>query len=454
MLASVAQAARFGAVTEGAAILALRQGGWTARLAAAGLAWHAACAMAAPGPAEYAVQLGSSFQYQSNPARLPESMADDIRGAGVMVNSAGLGLRLPLLSDDTRLEAGGTLGDARYTSNRQLDHQPGNMLSALHWRAGRLLAGRFDYGYQKQLNPNLSRTWPDRDMQARDNKGAEIGLRVSERLTLPVFSVFRNGTRYDQDINKTLYDRKEDGWQLAARYTGFGRSDAQVGLRRSNVDYYGRTPDLVATIDDRYTDDEVFAAARWDYSPKTVLQARVGLLKRRYEHLGDRDTNLFTFQGRATWDYSPKTRFDLQFWRRPYAYDDDPTVLYSVQTGGLASVTWRPTVKTALQLGAELTRQRNTAFTGGDGQVLQIRRYGARLQWQQQDNLRWILDVYRDQQTGGSPGDDYKQNFVRIGLEYTFGSRGKEDLRRLMQPSDCQWRRPELAMCDPMGEEP
>ncbi|WP_201525050.1 hypothetical protein, partial [Bordetella pseudohinzii] len=276
----MAQAVRFGAVTEGAAILARRPGGWTARLAAAGLAWHAVCAAAAPGPAEYAVQLGSSFQYQSNPARLPESMAGDIRSAGVMVNAAGLGLRLPLLSDDTRLEAGGTLADARYTHDRQLDHQPGNLLSTLHWRAGPLFAGRFDYGYQKQLNSNLSRTWPDRDMQARDNKAAEIGLRVSERLTLPAFSVFRNGTRYDQDINKTLYDRKEEGWQLAARYAGFGRSYAQAGLRRGNVDYYGRTPDLVATIDDRYTDDEIFAAARWDYSPKTVLQARVGPLKR------------------------------------------------------------------------------------------------------------------------------------------------------------------------------
>ena len=62
--------------------------------------------------------------------------------------------------------------------------------------------------------------------------------------------------------------------------------------------------------------------------------------------------------------------------------------------------------------------------------------------------------VYRDRQMGESAGDSYNQNFVRVGLEYTFGSRGKENLRLMMQPTDCQWRRPELAMCDPMGEEP
>ncbi|MGV8293977.1 hypothetical protein ACV36C_34390, partial [Pseudomonas aeruginosa] len=85
-------------------------------------------------------------------------------------------------------------------------HQPSNMLSTLHWRAGRLFAGRFDYGYQRQLNPNMANTWPDRDQQTRDNKSAELGLRVSERLTQPVFGVFSNGTRYDQDVNRTLYD--------------------------------------------------------------------------------------------------------------------------------------------------------------------------------------------------------------------------------------------------------
>ncbi|OZI70850.1 hypothetical protein CAL22_13185 [Bordetella genomosp. 12] len=449
----MAQAARPGAVIKRAAFPALLPGRYTRPLGLACLAWPVLVA-AAPGPADYAVQVGSSYQYQSNPARLPESRADDIRGAGLRVSSAGLGLRLPLLSEDTRLEAGGTLADARYSNGRQLNHQPANALSTLYWRAGPLFAGRLDYGYQKQLNPNLSRTWPDRDMQVRDNKSAEIGMRISDRLTLPVIGVFANGTRYDQDINQTLYDRKERGWQLSARYAGFGRSFAQAGLRRSEADYYGRTPDLIETIDNRYTDNEAFGAVRWEYSPKTLLQARVGLLRRDYDHLGDRDTSLFTFQGRATWDYSPKTRLDLQLWRRPYAYDDDPTVLYSVQTGGLATVTWRPTVKTALQLGAELSRQRNTAFTGGNDQTLQIRRFGARVQWQQEDNLRWIVDVYRDRQSGDSSNDSYNQNFVRVGLEYTFGSRGKEDLRRMMQPADCQWRRPELAMCDPMGEEP
>ncbi|MFC4279111.1 porin family protein [Achromobacter aloeverae] len=396
------------------------------------------------------MQLGSSYQYQNNPARLPDS-SSDIHGAGIMVNSLGLGLRMPLLSDATRLDIGGTVADARYTDDKQLDHQPRNLLSTLYWRATPLFEGQFDYGYQNQLNPYLPRTWPERDMQARDKKSAQIGLRVTDRLTLPLFSVFRNGTRYDQAINQTLYDRTDTGWQAAAQYAGAGRSIAQAGLRHTNTSYYDRTPDLTATIDNRYTDNEAFLAARWDYSPKTLLFARVGLLKRSYDNLTDRDTNLFTFQSRATWDYSPKTRLELQLWRRPYANDDDPTVLYSIQTGGLAALTWRPTVKTAVSLGVEHSQQRNTAYTGGNDEKLQIWRVGARLQWQSTDNLRWIMDVYHDRQRAPSTSDSFNQNFVRIGFEYTFGTRAKEDLRLLMEPSDCEWRRPELAFCDPMS---
>ncbi|CAJ50247.1 putative capsular polysaccharide biosynthesis protein, partial [Bordetella avium 197N] len=420
-------------------------------LAAAGLALCGAQALAAP--ADYAVQMGSSYQYQSNPARRPDS-ASDIQGTGAWVKSAGLGLRLPLLSEDTRLDAGGTLSDVRYSNQRQLDHQPRNLQSTLYWRAGPLFAGRFDYGYSKQLNSDLNRSWPERDQQTRQNRSAEIGLRITDRLTLPAVSVFSNATGYDQDINQTLYNREERGWQAAARYAGFGRSFAQAGWRQTHVDYYKRTPALTATIDDRYADNEAFVAARWDYSPKTLFQGRVGLLARSYEHLSERDTHLLTFDGRATWDYSPKTRVDLQLWHRPYAYDDDPQVLYGVRTGGGVSLTWQPTVKTAFSLGLEHSRQRNTALVGANEETLQIQRLGARVQWLSDDNLRWVMDLYRDRQRGANQQDSYSQNFVRIGIEYTFGSGSKDSLRRMMQPTDCLWRRPEVPLCDPIREEP
>ncbi|MFQ1063676.1 hypothetical protein [Bordetella trematum] len=425
-----------------------------AKLAVASLAFCSLPAATAPGPADYAVQLGSSVQHQSNPARLSDAASEDIRSDTVRVNSVGLGLRLPLLSEDTRLEAGGMLADARYSNNRQLNHQPRVLNAALPWRAGQLVSGRFQYGYQSSLSSNLGRTWPERDQESRQNRSAELGLRVTDSLTLPVLGVFHNDTRYDQSINQRLYNRKDEGWQLSARYAGYGRSFAQAGLRQTDVDYYERTPDLVATIDDRYTDNEAFVAARWDYSPKTLLQGRVGVLQRSYQHLDDRDTRLLTFEGRATWEYSPKTRFDFQLWRRPYAYDDDPSVLYAVITGGQASLTWRPTVKTAFQLGVEYGRQRNTAYSGGNDQVLHIQRLGARVQWQADDNLRWVADVYRDRQQGNGQADSYTQNFVRVGLEYTFGKGAREGLVRSMQPSDCQWRRPELALCDPINAEP
>lgn len=417
-------------------------------LAGAGLALCCGQAGAAglPGPIDHVLQLRSSGQYQSNPARLPDS-SDERRGAAVLVNSIGAALRIPLLSDDTRLDIDGNLADVRYSNNRQLDHQPVDLDAALHWRAGRLFAGRFDYGYEDQLNTYLSRTWPERDTVSRRRLSGEAGLRVTESLTLPVLSLFGNDTRYERAVNAELYDRDESGWQVSARYAGTERSYAQVGLRETQVEYPERGPALVPLIDDGYRDREYFVQAQWHYSPKTLLIGRVGYLQRDYDHLSERDTSLLTFDANAIWDYSPKTRFDLQMWRRPYAYDDNPAVIYSTQTGASLGARWQATAKVAFGMAFERILQKNTAITGDAGDDLHIARYGARLEWQPDDRLRWVLDFYRDRQRGASSFDSYSQNFVRLGVEYTYGSKGSADVAELLRPGECEWRRPEFSLC-------
>lgn len=404
-------------------------------------------ALAAPGPIDYAVELGSSYQYQSNPARLPESSSSEIHGSGILVNSVGLGLRVPVLSDDTRLELGGTLADARYSDNAPLDHSPRNLQSTFYWRATPLVSGRLDYNYQSQLSPYMERTYPDRDMEVQDHKAAEVGLNITDRWTFPLLDVFQDGTRFDQQINRTLYDSSSRGWQLSGRYAGYGSSYIQAGVKQTKVDYYNRTDDLISTIDNRYIDNQLFTQGMWEYSPKTTFNAQMGLIKRNYQHLTGRDTRLFNFQGNATWDYSPKTRFVLNLWHRPYADDDDQTVLYSMQTGGGIGVVWRPTVKTAVTAFVDHSIQKNTAYTGGSDETLQVEGYGARFAWQSTRRLTWIVDLYRDHQSGAQSTDTYNQNYVRIGVQYAFGSPHHEDLVKLMDPVECAWERPDLSMC-------
>lgn len=416
-------------------------------------AWVVVCLIfAAPplaaqiGPIDSALQFNTSEQYQSNPARLPDS-DDRRRGAFVFSKSVGLGLRVPLLSDETRLDLVGNLADVRYSNNHQLNHQPRNLRAVLNWRATPLFVGRINFGQDKQFNRYSSRTFPDRDMLTRQNVQAEVGMRVTERLTLPVISVFRADNRYDQAINKTLYNRDETGWQVAGQYQGYGRSFAQAGFRHTGIEFPRRGSELAATIDDAYDDNEVFISTKWDYSPKTLFDVRLGYLRRQYRQLSDRDTGLMTAEVRALWDYSPKTQFDFRVWQRPYANDDDPRILYSKQTGAMVGAIWRPTVKTTIGAGVEGNLQQNTVAAGFSQPDQKIWRYGVRAQWQAQDNLRFVFDVYRDRQSGTTSIDSYTQSYARIGVEYTFGKRLNDRMTEMLRPSDCEYRRPEYGFC-------
>lgn len=398
-----------------------------------------------PEAIDYVLQMRSVVEHQSNPARLPDS-ATDKHSSPVLVNGVGLAARIPLLSDATRLELAGSLADARYLNTSELNHQPALFDGTLHWRAGQLFAGKVNYHYEKGLNPSLDSTWPERDLMADGTWNAEAGLRVTDALTLPVLGVFRRQVRYDNEVNRELYNRTTEGWQAAARYAGMGLSQIQAGVRHSRTDFPLRNLAMTERIDNRYTDRELFLDAVWAMSVKTTLGANLGYVQRRYDTLHDRDLNFHTFALQALWDYSPKTRVEMRVWRQPFAYDDDPDLLYAIQTGARASVVWRPTVKTALSLNLERMRQQDYAGVGGEDRTRHILRYGPQLSWQPVENMRWVLAYYRSRETGSAAYNSYEQNYVRLGVEWMFDN-GDLGLTRLLQPKACNYRFVALNMC-------
>ncbi|WP_157128395.1 hypothetical protein [Cupriavidus sp. USMAA2-4] len=404
-------------------------------------------------PPEYAIQLGSSVQYQGNPGGLPESMAGDIHGAAVVANTLGLGLSWPLASPETRLDLAASASDVRYSSSRQLDHQPAFVNSTFYWRAGRLLAGNLHYGYFSQLNGALNQVWPARDMQVNQDASAELGLRVTDELTLPALRVFHATARYDVPYSRQLYNSNQNGWQVSTRYAADpDRADSsavELGYRRTNAAYPWRSDEQVAIIDNAYSDTEWFSGAQWYVSPKTWIGARASLLQRTYANLSARDTRLVTFNVRALYDFSPKLQFDIRLWRRPYANNTQPQVIYSTQTGGLIGLAWKATSKTTLSLFYQHALQKDytssAAISGSD--QLRLPAYGARLQWSPTDNMRWMLDFVSTLQRGSYAYDDYNRRYVRLGFEYTFGSRGNQAVRSLLKPSLCGEAYPALTLC-------
>ncbi|MEI2414847.1 hypothetical protein V8Z80_01550 [Orrella sp. JC864] len=416
-------------------------------LAAAGLLCCAPLQARPPGAPtaiDYVLKLRSMPQYQSNPARLSD--ADTRRqGSQVLVNSVGAAVRIPLLSHQTRLDLSGNIGDARYSDTRQLNHQPRQFTGALPWRATELFAGRLRYDYSDRLYDYLNRTWPERDMETRRRWEAEAGLRITDRLTLPLVSVFGGSSRYDVDASRTLYNRDESGWQAGARYTGLDRSWLAAGYRHNEVDYIDRTEAWRLQIDDRYRDDELFVAGEWDFSPKSVFEARVGWLRRTYAHLSARDTSLLTLDARYAYRHSPKTRLDVYAWRRPYSNDDSPDVVYSILTGGRIAMRWQATPKTSAWLSVARETQDDTRFSGLQTQST-IWRYGGRLAWQADRSWRMVFDAYRQREKGSSAASSYAQNIVRVGLEFRTDNSpsAPEDL---FFTSQCDWRHVEYLLC-------
>ncbi len=406
-----------------------------------------AWAQGAPFPKaiDHVLQLRTMPQHQSNPGRLSDD-DDRRRGSHILVNSIGGAITIPLLSNETRLELAGNLADARYSGNSQLSHQPKTFNAGLPWRAGRLFTGRIDYSYSDRLYDYLDRVWPERDMVQRQRLQAQFGVRATENLTLPLVSVFQGRERYDVDINRTLYNSNETGWQAGFAYRGIRESYYFGGFRQSRVEYIDRTDAWRVQIDDAYRDNEIFLGGQWDITAKTAFEARVGVLRRSYATLGERDTTLYSIDTRSTWNYSPKTRFDVYLYRRPYANNDDPDILYSTLTGARFAVRWKASPKTALWLNVAREEQDDTRISGLQGDK-SIWRFGSRLEWIASSNVRVMLDGYRQREQGLNAADSFSQNVVRLGLEFSTDS-GSRAPYSLLDSSECFYRSVEYLLCD------
>ncbi|WP_158601966.1 hypothetical protein [Pararobbsia silviterrae] len=402
-------------------------------------------------PPEYAIQYDGSVQYANNPAGLPESLANQIEGATAIVNTLGVGLRWPFASDATRLDLSGSASNVRYSNNTQLDHNPDSVNATFYWRATPLFVGNLHYDRTDELSPYINQVWPESDIQRTQNASAQFGLRVTDAWELPIVQVFHGTVNYDAFANHELYAYDQNGWQISARYapdpSGIDNSALEFGVRHTAVDYPWRLPDQVSILDNAYADSEVFSRVQWDISSKTWVELRTGFLRRDYANLTGRDINLFTVDLHTIYHFSPKVLVDLDAWRRPYADATDPTIIYSVQTGGLVTVAWQATPKTSLAVFYTNTLQKNTSAAGVSNDDLTLPGYGVRFQWQPSDNQRWVLDFVSSRQQGLYAFDNYYQRYVRLGFEYAFGSHDQQGVREMMKPNVCDEQHPALLIC-------
>lgn len=396
-----------------------------------------------PQAMDYVMQLQSSVQSNSNPALVTQSNGDP-QSSTALVNTLGIAARIPLLSEDTRLDIAGVVGDARFGDQHQLDYQPRQFDATLHWRAGRLFSGKAGYQYHRERYQS-DRLWPDSDTVATRRWEGEAGLNVSEDWTLPLFKLFDERTRYGAQPNQQLFDRDERGWEVSARYRAPHGSSFSLGWMQSRTTLPLRHTLARTDLDDAYRDRELFTQVYWQYSVKTSFYARAGWLQRRYQNFSERDTSLLTLDTQAIWQYSPKTELRLGLWQRPYSNDEDPAISHSTRRGVGLTALWRATPKLALKLQAAYENQEDTRF---DNQSVRspILRFGSRLTWKASPNLDVILDGYHMRKRGEDPWNRYTQNVLRVGI-VLYTDSGNEQVGALLNPAACGWSYQEASLC-------
>ncbi len=368
-----------------------------------------------PEGIEYSIQGERSFQRISNPYRLPDTAGSQRHSDMAVANEVRAAVIVPLASERTRLLASAAFGDVEYQDQSKLDYQPHYLRTILQWRASDLFEGSVSASDRVRLNRYLATSWPDRDLVKQKEFGADVGLRVTESLTVPMFSVSRLTSRNEFAANQALYNRNDTRFRVAGRYAGTDKSYFMAGLTTVRSNYPDRTPLQVQELDQRYTDREYFVNGAWHYSAKTAFEGYVGWRQRSYAFLGTRDVNFITADLRALWDYSAKTSFRAHLWHRPYGNEEDPSILYSTLTGGRLTVRWQASEKSWLSLNVVRERQKNTNISVSKVSETIAWRVGPRIEWQVHPNILLTLDGWRERVSGeGAPS--YGASVIRVGM--------------------------------------
>lgn len=397
---------------------------------------------------ELVLQLETSLSRDTNPFRFYDDQAgggrkqEQIQRLTETVNASDIraGTIIPLLSDQTRLTLSGSLGNRHYKEYRQLDHQPGAADAAFDWQAGKSVSGRVYAGKDKRLFEYINGSLTERDIAHTRRAGADVRIKPDDDWILSA-SLFRNTLSYDLDLNQ-LYNFDERGRQLGLRYMSPTGSSIEAGTRLSETSFPDRTPPQVRDLDKKYKETELYLDGEWRYSIKTITSAHLGLIRRRYDVLNERDTRLFNAIWRGTYHYSRMLRLDLQLFDRPFTIVD-PSILYVVSKGARVDALWKWSDKTNVNFSALLQNSDQELIPrlirpdNNSSRKEKLQRIGVGASYQFERGFRLLFDSFYEKTDRAADDIKLRQGVVRLGIEYTFenlpGSAARLGLQRYQQ---------------------
>ncbi|MBC3915915.1 hypothetical protein H8L32_00325 [Undibacterium sp. CY18W] len=423
-------------------------------LTVTGLLTAVAPPVSAADTVELVLQLETSLTSDSNPFRFysqpvntdpantpdtpvtPLGLAtperDTVKGSDIRA-----GAIIPLLSDRTRLTLTGSLGNRYYKNYKELDHHVVAGDATLDWAAGQVFNGHVSAGKEDRLFQYINGTFTDKDISHQKRASADLNLKLTDEWSLNV-KVDKSGLNYDLPVNQ-LYNFDERGRQFSGRYYSPTGSSVEVGTRLSDSNFPDRNAQEIADLDQSYKESEVFLDAEWRYSSKSVTSTHLGIIRRRYDNLTDRDTNLFNALWRGTYHYSPKLRLDLQLWDRPFTIVDR-SVLYVITKALRFDAQWKYSDKSQMNFSTLLQNSDNVlvprlaSLSDGSSRKEQLLRIGFGGAYEFERGFRVVLDSFYEKVRRESDGINLKQAVIKLGLEYTYenlpGSTSRMGLKR------------------------
>lgn len=375
-----------------------------------------------------ALQLETGWEHNSNPYRLPDGQVAATGQDRIQRQTLKTAILVPVLSDETRLALRGVVSQVNFNTADQLDHTEKMLDAKFGFALQRLIRGELGLSLDDRLFHYQDSGFLERDMNRQRRAHAEISLRLSEELEIPM-AVEKSRRRQDYQPNQ-LFDRDSTQWQLSLRHSSPLGSVASLGLSRTENAYPHRSIQQQSDLDSRNSDAMLFIDARWRYSPLTELSGRLVQTRRSYENLHDRDFSQLGGELRLSYQLSSALRLGLDLWNMPRE-STQTDVLYYVGKGGRVQANWQYSPLLRLQLFAGHEQQSN-ALTGvatNNNDLSIARREGGRLVYQLNPSLFFTLEGARER-IERSARPDIRQHWLRAGLEYRY-----ENLSGLLEKS-------------------
>ncbi|MBB3223209.1 XrtB/PEP-CTERM-associated polysaccharide biosynthesis outer membrane protein EpsL [Pseudoduganella umbonata] len=290
------------------------------------------------------------YTYDDNLLRLPDDFAGVTQRSDT-ARQAQAGLIVDRPIGRQRLTGSAKVSRVTFDHYNELDYNGKDFKGDLAWQLGNRFSGNLGGTYQQTLTPFTDFHTSERNLRVQRQEYVNGAWRLH-----PSWQV-RSGytrSRYEYELQaQSINNREEDLTEVGFDF--LAASGSRFGLVARRLEGKYTNPSRTnALFRDGYTQDELKANVRWNFSAVTQLNVLAGYAKREYESLSGRDSS--GANGRVTLLWAPlnKVKFTVDGWRN-FAAVESTLVSNSLNTGASVGATWDISAK--LQANASMRRE-------------------------------------------------------------------------------------------------